>query len=864
MLKQIARSIVIGQALLLAPLVIAQPGARDTIQITVPRRVAAGQLPITRVQIRLQLTTTGPVAFKITNGNGQELRFPSAAGTSIPVGGTNDNTAAPYTFQPAGAISGDTVSIVGPSASLDPSDPGRGVWTLNIDTLSDFNFSNCADLKTANETWTIKTINPATEALTAQMAGFCVISWDKKTPGFECQTDHLIDPADTPLASVVGAPANSVQVCAASRAAVDAVLVLDKSGSMSSTVDGTAGAPIKINALHDAVTDFVTVWEQLRASEGTPPGDRIGLVFFDDVAKWAHDFGGGWSPLTKLDLFSSASGTIKGNINSIPAGGSTNLGGGMELAAAEMTGGNRKVILAMSNGQQNTGKKVDFDSAVNPTKINTYPYGSPGSAAPLPNQSNFSGGAWTNGFHTYSVTVGVTPDDAKKVNQNMAIATGGFYADVLAEPDKLRPFFLEMLQNFVHFNTYETVKLVSGSAGSGGPFTTNFALTSSTRFAAVILQWQVTSQSEIQLVVTPPGGAAISVSGRSGFLVAPINLPLKGNIDFKGDWQAAVTQLFPRTASTPVNVTVIADDLGTKSEMTATGANLIPGQPVRLRVRLSSFGRKLVNIGGAAGGQAVAQLVRPGVTIGDLLSTNNASATPPANGDAMTPANAKLFNLLQQNPGVLQHVSSNITLTDNGNAANGDDTANDGIYSAVFTPPEPGTYTFLFGAEGNTPTASKFTRMQIMTVHVRPIPDVNQTQIQATTQANVMTINYTPKTLSGSRFGPGWATYFWFTAPGVQPFKGVDNLDGTYRATLNFTGSAPVVSLHFIDTPSIILESEPAAGLPINSGNVIIPDVTKAKKRGCFGGSGMILIPFTAAIVLIGLVVYRPRRREED
>jgi opacity protein-like surface antigen len=63
--------------------------------------------------------------------------------------------------------------------------------------------------------------------------------------------------------------------------------------------------------------------------------------------------------------------------------------------------------------------------------------------------------------------------------------------------------------------------------------------------------------------------------------------------------------------------------------------------------------------------------------------------------------------------------------------------------------------------------------------------------------------------------GPGWTNFLWFTAPGVVPFKAVDNLDGSYTATLPFAGAvAPPVSVHFEDVVAIIPDSTTPDKLP--------------------------------------------------
>jgi hypothetical protein len=292
----------------------------------------------------------------------------------------------------------------------------------------------------------------------------------------------------------------------------------------------------------------------------------------------------------------------------------------------------------------------------------------------------------------------------------------------------------------------------------------------------------------------------------------------------------------------PVDVTVLTDDLAYHSDMTISSDNFVPGTPMRIQARITEFGRPVLNIGGSAGGRAVVQLLRPGMSVGDLLSNNQATGTPNPN-DPGSAADAKLAALLQQQPQLFQKTTDMVTLVDGG--TNGDEVANDGVYTALFMPQEPGHYNFLFGIEGTGQTR-RFSRQQLKSVHVRPIPDAMQTMFQTVVQGTQLVITTTPKTRSGSKLGPGFANYIWFTAPGIDGVKPADNLDGTYRATLNTT-TGPV-AMHFVDVGLIIADSVTPANLPAGAlGNqtVVIPEVPGVPKS---------LLPIPLWLVILLLV----------
>jgi hypothetical protein len=222
----------------------------------------------------------------------------------------------------------------------------------------------------------------------------------------------------------------------------------------------------------------------------------------------------------------------------------------------------------------------------------------------------------------------------------------------------------------------------------------------------------------------------------------------------------------------------------------------------------------------------VVQVVRPGQSIGDLLSSSKASTTPPQNGDKTSLVEAKLFNTLQENPNALGRNNDNpdIVILQQ---------TSPGLYTGSYEAKVVGHYNFLFGLQGLTDGAGRFSRQEIKTVYVRAIPDPTetafQTRIERLSGGNQLVITMTPKTKMGDRLGPGWANYFWFTTPGQGPFKAQDSLDGTYTAKLLFSGVfPPAVTLHFLDVLMVIDDSVTPDRLPVplDNSTVLVPFVS--------------------------------------
>jgi Mg-chelatase subunit ChlD len=372
------------------------------------------QLPIARMEVRVTMATADPVAFRILDPFGEAKRFPANGEMSA---GVADPPEAVYAFVPPGGTAGDRVIVHPPAFGNAPQDR---VYTIFIETRSDYNAATCSSLMAAAETWSIVVEGP----VNPRISGVCLLGFDLAFPNQQCQQPRLIPivTPPTPLASVPGFPTGSSQLCATARPGVDALLVLDKSGSMASPALGTTPRT-KIAALHAAVQDLVDVWTALRASEGAnAPNDRLGLVFFDTAAKWASQVGvAAWSGLSQgLDTFNTnLRNLIFNNVTQVPASGATAMGQGLLKADNVFTTntGNRKVVLLMSDGIQNVDPMIGVDSFVTPTKLNTYNQATPNNTTLVPHQAN---------YQTYAVTIGTSSAVSAAINMAVARARNGF------------------------------------------------------------------------------------------------------------------------------------------------------------------------------------------------------------------------------------------------------------------------------------------------------------------------------------------------------------------------------------------------------------------------------------------------------
>jgi hypothetical protein len=767
---------------------------------------------------------------------------------------------------PAPSVGQDLVSILGPDNSLPAGDPERRKYVILINLNSDLDATNfCTDTMTGNLIWTVAVTSGP------RITGVTVQSLDQNVPGAVCGNTLRAVPLTEPIATV-GALPNDVK---SGRVGADVVLVLDRSGSMAASA-GSPSSGIKIDDLHTAVVNFINVWKSLRRQEVTnvaaspaivSPNDNVGVVYFDDQVGWLHDYVTA-STVDGIKLFTTVSDDIITNAPMVGPRGSTSIGGGIKKAADTLTpfvipnDGNRKVILLMTDGMQNTDPMAQVVNG----KVQTTLGGVP---TDLPNQPQI-----------YTVTVGSGTAIDPTINQSLAQATGAFMINTEADGSVLPDYFLEVLQNFIHYSTVETLRMVSASArppdpasNTGGqPYTTTLPVTTTSESITFNLTWN-RRLGLLRLVLTPPGEQPITIAPSpddvSGHLLFSHALPISANHSSGGNWQIAV-EAFKAEGEVPFNLMVLGDDLGIDSAMSIAKADYAVGDKIRLQVKLNELKQPIKGLNSQAGAKVVAELVRPGASIGDLLSDPSlGSGNPSASPDPGSVVQARLDALLQKNPNALAKTTDVVTLLDNGNAANGDDVAGDGIYSAVYTAPLEGHYNFLFAVEGDSQHAGRFSRQQLKTVHVRAVPNADQTSVQSSIQragGSKLAVSFIPKTVHGNKMGPGWANYFWLTAPGSSPVPVQDQLDGSYATSFPFTGSSPPrVALHFLRVAIRIPDGIAADKLPValDDSNVVIPDVSKQGKvkHCCFSLSIGSQVFAVVGIAMAGFAARSPRKR---
>lgn len=821
--------------------------AQSTMSIDVPNRddIDPASNPIFEVQAIIDVNNDSPITFDITDPNSDTVTIViPTTGTNpfVPIGSLYD-----FVDFPVDGGRQDSVTISKVEAS---EFPGRYEISLTLSTNSDNSMGGCAE-ETGSPTEQFTITVPATSG--QMIEGVCLRSFENDAACGGAATT-FIDPFTDPghaTATGSGATPTPDPACFLDRRPIDVALVLDKSGSMRSMMP-PSGGPTKIEALRRAVDEFMDRWVSIRQFEvsggGSAPLDRVVVVPFSsdvDCSMFADIFcnDSGLSDVPLLNSLGAPGGdvisaSIKSTVNATPsvlnAGGATSIGDGLDAAAIAMTplpadGVRRKVILVMSDGRENTLLRVrlaDGGSSSGPIDWDHPSWDLDNVDESIDVQLGFGDddADWDDLVNEdllsiYSVTLGSATTIKPAVNHGISRATGGFYVN--SETDDasiLSIFFIELLQNFVRFNTWETVHIASarfqpGPAGGQPRFGLPFPLGSTSQAVSLDAAWDATA-GNICVDITAPGVSdSFDVCGQNGRLRWDSSLPLPPPYDVASEWQAVFRPAGGSDATTgtfnaPFYFIITADDSRINSEFGVLPGNYVASDPIPVQVRMTESGRPITGLT-----DVFAIVAQPGEGIGDLLSTSSAGTTPPSTDDTTSDADSMLENTLAADANALEFSPITIQLEDDGTGR--DEFADDGIYSGEFFSDSPGHYHILFSAEGQSASSARFRRQQLQSAVVRPFPnDLFVAITEQTGDNNVTTYRLVmkPQTSNGHLLGPGWGSYFWFDPPNSDPVRPRDNMDGTYSAT--FTDGP--VPLHFLNIAQVLDDDTTFDDLPVS------------------------------------------------
>jgi opacity protein-like surface antigen len=818
-------------------------------EIDVPKRGSGpGSKPVFIVDARININGSGDLDVRVTDPESNPVDLTLAPGD-------------PYDFDnfptPSGAPGNDVAAIAPiPPSTSDPL-AREFQLTLTLGSNRGTTGGECQDVMPGvEETFTI-------EITSGQpITGVCLSSFDETGP-IACEDIEPIDPlVDLPVATVDGPGIDPDPACGLFRPAVDVALVLDKSGSMSGSLPTGGPSSTKMTALRNAVTDFVQRWETIRTSSLHPetgaPDDEVAIVPFNGNVVCSGlpgafcDSSGGTVSTPLVPLNTTVGGVpvpdaVANSIPSLTPGGSTSIGDGLHQAGNLMTlgDGHRKVVLIMSDGRENSHRRVrltdssgdvmDWDAPTwnldNVNELVNVELGAGDDWDPMPNEVNLK---------VYSVTLGPAGSIKPAVNHGIARATGGFYIN--SENDDasiLSMFFIELLQNFVKFNTWETVRITSATVavdanGLERRFDLPFPLSSTTKAVSLDVSWNP-ALGNICADITPPGVSdTIEECGDGGKLSWESVVPFPETVATTDDWGLVFRPdnvSSPNVGETeiPFYAIVNAEDSRLNSEVKVLPGDYVASDPIPVQMKLTEGYAPITGLS-----NVTATIATPGESIGQLLADSAAGTTPPNSDDDSGDADSMLDNAIAADSDLIQFARTQIPLFDDG--AHNDEQANDGIYGGEFFSDAPGHYHILFSAEGDSEHSARFARQQLLSTVVRAFPDDLFVTVTSQVGDNNVTTHrlvMKPQTSNGHLLGPGWGSYFWFDPPNSDPVKPRDNLDGTYSAT--FTDGP--VPLHFLNIAQVLDDDTTFDDLPVelDDDNELTGD---ACDRDCVGQGG--------------------------
>lgn len=553
--------------------------------------------------------------------------------------------------------------------------------------------------------------------------------------------------------------------------AVDVVLVLDRSGSMTGNVPVSTGTRTKMEILQSSVNLFLDLMRR-NAS------DMLGIVSFSSSSSITVD-------LALTTYTDSVRTSAKAAVNSLVASGATDIRGALEEAIKQIQNKgdptHRRVIVFFSDGQKTDGGDPSDTTFLNEFSTN--------------NIHVYSVGYGTEGGGAYS---GIDVPLLEKLS-NAGPGSGGFF-HVTQSAVSLDKFFVNAVAGALQAGVIVDPE---GDVAAGGSQVVSGSISGGDETVTFVLTWDDPT-SQLDLTVRTPGGQSIALSKASAYgdrisiesgdtySIMAVRLPLVvgPSTAHAGTWDMTISN----PGSTAVHyAAAIVGDRHPEIQLTLLNDQLgdvfEPGDPVNFRVDLQALGPE-------AAKNAVVTVIpsSPTSSLATLLSSTQVTASELADipleigGETLSHrqrllmalearAGTSLVGATTCTPFTLQRSSWRMPL------------------SGSFTQTSiPGTYEFIVRVETFLACCEPYQREFTKTITVTPKPSLDDTEVFIQTvkpglpwEALVQVI---PSGLDGEPIGPGAFVQIDGVDPAAIALDGViDGQDGSY--TRRFTGSIP-------------------------------------------------------------------------
>jgi len=634
------------------------------------------------------------------------------------------------------------------------------------------------------------------------------------------------------------------------REPLDAVLVLDKSGSMFDPPPADPVVESKWNVLTESVKQFVALWQLTDASVSD---DRLGLMFYSSASDPA-DFGGGsiFQPRgTNLTACNALNYCEAGHHNwcqvtckvlAKSPGGSTAMGPGLRDAINAWKADNKNdaSIVLMTDGIQNQPPCIVPDGQSGCSLI----------VAGLDVNWKFDGDVdpiFKQGIPVATISMGLASGPPQDVLDGIAKENAGISLKT-ASSSTSAAAFADTLVNILKGNTLSLLLRTAGTMPSSSNSTapTPVLLDGSVKRAVIVLGWQGQNNANaLDLVIQKPGGATVAPVRREDgifFTAQAVDLPASGPF---GDWSVQVirtpppliSQLIPpeiplhpgewtggpsasssaeapysqQRPDVPYQLSIYSAESRLEYRLNATRSTVGTGDSLTLEVEISYDGKPLTGLGSGL----KVHIKRPNNGLGSILHNTDvpdaALNTEPSPGDTTSQYERKVI-YLAKNSGLAgsvepQPIPTTYSLNDDGNSATGDVKKDDGIYTTRIADTNmPGLYKLTVTLDWDVPLTGKIHRVETLQreVKVNADPAKSTVAVSKGAEPGKWFIKVEPIDKFGNYVGPGFSNSFKVQVSGGGSVSGGPNdtrQTGVYNITLTGVpaGADPTVSISFDD-----------------------------------------------------------------
>jgi hypothetical protein len=580
-----------------------------------------------------------------------------------------------------------------------------------------------------------------------------------------CHASYV--PATTILQELASPPAPP--------APFDAVLVLDRSGSMSAP--GLLPGRTKMQEARDAASLFVQLVR-------TGAGDRLGLVSFSTTAGRPPDAGlGNVDAAKKTELVGPAPYTT-GKVGALVPSGMTSIGDGLAVALGALgpVGANQRAILLMTDGLQNTPPMIaDVEAGLGATKVVAIGFGAESDldSALLSRVARAHNGLYTRA------------NDGLELKKFFSLAFGNIFgAGALSDPEVvLREGAESTEQHPIDVCDEERITAIVG--------------------------WDKPTQALV-LDLTTPAGATVTttstgVEADRGQTWQFVRVPLPLNGEREGTWHWSVRrlgggELAPPPETVRLFVNVIADG-GPRLEPWPQTRQLYTGDPIAPLVALR------YQNGSSPHAHVTLEIETPDAAVGEIVRSAGLS-TPDTSGDPLSGFHATLTQLGAGQPYVLPTRLETTELFDDGEHGDGA-MEPDGVYGNELPNVTRFEGTYRLHATATYGDSCMGRREAQWAVQVALGIDPDRSTVEVTDFGrgpdgrHSGQVVITPRDRYGSPLGPGRVEEVPVAGqPGTAVTGVTDNGDGSYTVGTSWDPAvpgAPAVVVTQSDRPPVVV-----------------------------------------------------------